>query len=298
MKKYLFFIVFVFLGVFIFIEPLRQLTTLSFDNELYSHFLLVPVVSIYFLLVDRKRIFEFVFPSPGIGAVLAITGLLCYGVALQGKVSLNTNDFLSLCLVGFVTWIIGCFLGAFGKFAFQKGLFSLLFLVFMIPIPSFLLDPTIRFLQVWSAHATHLVFMLSGIPFLRDGMVFEVPGLAIEVAEQCSGIRSSLALLITSVIAGYMFLNSKKRRALLIIAVIPITVIKNAIRITTLTLLSVYVDMAWMTNSWLHSGGGIVFFAFVLVFLLAPLLWLLRRSEKKKEKSAFLSADIPAQIDH
>jgi exosortase len=112
-------------------------------------------------------------------------------------------------------------------------------------------------------------------------MDFEVPGLAIEVAEQCSGIRSSLALLITSIIAGYMILETKKRRIILAISVIPITVIKNAIRITTLTLLSVYVDMAWMTSSWLHRGGGIVFFMIVLVLFLIPTLLLLRRSEKK-----------------
>lgn len=267
-------------GIVVFVDPLVKLAALSFESELYSHFLLVPAVSLYFLFAERERIFQIVRYAPVVGAVLVAIGAVCYWAASQTSSILTRNDFLSLCLSGFVLWLLGCFWGAYGKRAFHAAMFPLFFLIFMIPIPSFILDPTIRFLQVGSAHVTHLAFILVNIPFLRDGMVFELPGLAIEVAEQCSGIRSSLALLITSIIAGYMFLASPKRRFLLVLAVIPITLIKNAIRITTLTLLAVYIDMSWMTSSWLHSGGGIVFFVIVLALFLAPTLWLLRRWEK------------------
>jgi len=62
--------------------------------------------------------------------------------------------------------------------------------------------------------------------------------------------------------------------------VIPITIFNNAVRITTITLLSIYVDVKFLTDSWLHHSGGIVFFAIGLV-LLALVSWALGWRRKK-----------------
>ena len=121
----------------------------------------------------------------------------------------------------------------------------MLFLIFMIPIPFILLDPIIRILQVGSAHAVNGIFHIIGIPYYREGMVFEFTGVTIEVAKQCSGIRSSLAMLVTSVVAGYLILPSGWRRVVLCLTVVPITIFKNAVRITTITLL----PSTWMEDS-------------------------------------------------
>jgi exosortase/archaeosortase family protein len=57
-------------------------------------------------------------------------------------------------------------------------------------------------------------------------------------------------------------------------------IVKNGIRIATLTLLAMYVDPGFLTGR-LHHQGGIVFFL-VGLLLLAPLLWLLQRGESRK----------------
>jgi hypothetical protein len=59
------------------------------------------------------------------------------------------------------------------------------------------------------------------------------------------------------------------------------TVVKNAIRIATLTLLAMHVDIGFLTGR-LHQQGGILFFL-VTVILVAPLLALLRRSETVRD---------------
>ena len=56
-------------------------------------------------------------------------------------------------------------------------------------------------------------------------------------------------------------------------------VLKNGVRIFTLTLLASYVDPGFLYGR-LHREGGVVFFLLGLL-LLAPLLWVLQRSEKK-----------------
>ena len=274
MQRKILFIISLLLGFGVYFNPLRELVGLSFHNQLYSHFLLIPVVSIFFLVVNRKRIFAEVSYAPAVGLSLIGAGLVSYAAGMIWNQQLSQNDFLFFCMAGFVVWMIGNFIAFYGKMAFQNALFPMLFLIFMIPIPSIILDPIIRILQVGSAHAVDGIFKIIGIPYYREGMVFEFTGVTIEVAKQCSGIRSSLAMLITSVVAGYLILPTGWRRVLLSLAVIPITIFKNAVRITTITLLSIYVDEKFLTDSWLHHSGGIVFFAIGLV-LLALVIWVL-----------------------
>ena len=70
------------------------------------------------------------------------------------------------------------------------------------------------------------------------------------------------------------------------VMVIPMVLVKNAIRITSLTLLAVHFDPAFLTNSPLHRGGGVIFFALALLLLL-PVLVLLRKLEAKRANVSF-----------
>jgi exosortase len=140
------------------------------------------------------------------------------------------------------------------------------------------LDRIVATLQHSTAEVSDLVFRLTGVSYRRTHLVFELSNVAVQVAEQCSGIRSSLSLFILSLITGYLFLRSLSRRLILFIAILPITVIKNAFRIVTITLLANFVDMHFLTSHWIHRSGGIPFFAVALAMFI-PLVWLLRKTE-------------------
>jgi exosortase/archaeosortase family protein len=112
---------------------------------------------------------------------------------------------------------------------------------------------------------------------------FELPHvISITVAQECSGIRSTWVLIITSLLASYLFLRSPWRRALLVAIVVPLGVARNAFRILVLALLCVH-EGPHMIDSPLHHRGGPIFFALSLVPLFA-LLWCLRRGEWKWEQ--------------
>jgi exosortase len=185
-------------------------------------------------------------------------------------------------MLGFVVWTLGAFLSVYGVKAFRDAVFPLMFLAFLIPVPTFILDPFVSLLQAASADSSDLVFRLTGVPFHREGMIFALPNVTIEVAKQCSGIRSSIALVITSVVAGKLFLNRTWPKIALVLAVFPVTVFKNSLRIVTLSLLGAYVDPAFLTGHWLHRSGGIPFFVAGLV-LLAPVLLGLRKIERGRQ---------------
>ncbi len=104
--------------------------------------------------------------------------------------------------------------------------------------------------------------------------------LFIEVAKQCSGIRSSLILFITTLLMGQFALRSAWRKLLLILCVVPILIFKNAARIVALSLLSIYVDRGFL-HGWLHTSGGILFYMLGLAILI-PIVVAFRNSERGK----------------
>ncbi len=146
-----------------------------------------------------------------------------------------------------------------------------------MPPPAFLLDKAIVYLQEASTEATFALFKPTGLPVLKDGFVLTFPTLQIEVAKECSGIRSSLMLLLTGLILAHLFLRSFWSKVIFILFIVPFSVIKNAIRIFTLSMLGMYVDPGFLHGR-LHHEGGIVFFLIALGGLLF-ILWILQRLE-------------------
>jgi exosortase len=258
--------------------PLGTLWSLSQQEEMYSHALAIAPISLGLIYLNRKRIFREVHYCVGLGVVLLVAGMMIYWLSQRPSLNLNQNDYLSLAVFSFVVVLIGGFALFYGTQAFRAALFPLLFLFLMVPIPRFLLEGIVVALQRGSAEVTHALFRLSGVPVFRQGFTFSLAGVTIEVAQECSGIRSSLALVITSLLAGYVFLRSKWRRALLSVFVIPVAIIKNGVRIVTLSLLSVYVNKGFLTGSLHHRYGGAVFSPLALA-VLVPVLWLLQKSE-------------------
>ncbi len=128
-----------------------------------------------------------------------------------------------------------------------------------------------------SAEVANLLFHLSGTPFLRAGAIFQLPDITIEVAQECSGIRSSWVLFMTGILAANLFLKTRWRRFALVAFVIPLGILRNGFRILVIGLLCVNVGPQ-MIHSIIHRRGGPVFFMLSLVpFLLV--LWWLRKGE-------------------
>jgi exosortase len=262
---------------------LRALIELSLRDSTASHLVLVPFVTAALIWIRRESVFRAVrsfgpFEIPTFVVVGALTW-----AGITSWASYGGQDALSASTsVVFVLWVSG-FLLFYGHTAFRSALFPLLFLAFMVPIPTALLGSATQFLKWGSAEAVDGMFALSGMPFHRNGFVFELPKFAIEIADECSGIRSSIGLVLTTLLAADMLLKTGWKKALLVALVIPMVIIKNGIRIVTLSLLGTYVDTSFITGT-LHHEGGIVFFLVALAIMLPILVWL-HRSERAGENA-------------
>ena len=257
-------------------EPLRDLMASASRSEYYSHIVLIPLITGYLIYTRRKELFRNPSPAYGLGGVGLLGGIALYWLGIIQSAKLSENDLVALWVFSAVVFWTGGFILLYGWEAFRKNSFPFLFLVFMIPIPFEVLQKIIYALQVASTEVTDVLFGLSHVPYTRDGFVFHLPGISVEVAEVCSGIRSSLALFITSILAGHFFLDKLWKKVVLAVFVFPVTVFKNGIRIITLSLLGAYVDPKFLTGSFLHHSGGFIFFIPALG-LLGLALFLLRK---------------------
>lgn len=213
------------------------------------------------------------------GIVVMILGVVLHWITTRDSLSWQGDDSLSAAAFAILLIWVGGFLASYGLPAVREAAFPLLFLLLMIPLPEQFLNWTIELLQRGSTEISYLLFNLVGVPALKQGFVISVPGISIEVAAECSGIRSSLALLITCLLAAHLYLRTPWKIAVFILLVLPLSIIKNGIRIVTLTLLSLYVDPRFLTGS-LHRDGGFVFFLLALL-LLFPVFLALERSERR-----------------
>jgi exosortase len=261
---------------------LGALVHLSRADETASHLVLIPFVSLALIYVERDSIFAEAQSAWGLGLALVATGL-----GLSVWAGFAQHDGLSVAVAGLVLSWVGGFLAIYGGKPARSALFPLLFLAFMIPMPGGLLAALTLFLKSSSADVVAVLFTLTGTPHHREGFVFHLPTFVIEVADECSGIRSSIALMLTGLLAGHLYLNSWSRKAILAAAIIPAAILKNGIRIVTLSLLAEHVDPGYLTGE-LHHEGGIVFFLFTLA-LLAPLFLLLQRSDTRRRSGASLA---------
>jgi exosortase len=266
------------------LRPLAAFVSYSLSNDNASHLVLIPVISAWVLFLERDRIFKRLGSDVGMASAMLAAGAALALVAFSAASHWTALNQLSVYILALILiWTAG-FVFLFGRQALRKARFPLVFLLLTIPIPEFILDRLIYVLQKGSAELAAVLFDWSGVPVLRDGFVFHLARVNIEVARECSGIRSSLALLILAILVAHFYLDTFWRQAVLVIAGLFVMILKNGVRIVTLTLLASYVNPDFLYGR-LHRQGGVVFFLLGL-FLLLPLLWLLERSERKLPKQA------------
>jgi len=268
-------------------RPFLRALKLALENDGYTHILLILPLSVAFICADWKQLQPIRRPSVRFGfSILCLAGVIAV-LTLSRTPGMTADLRLTINMLVLVTWWIGSFVLCFGTKVARTVLFPLCFLFWMVPIPFIALNRIVQWLQQGSASATRLLFTTAGVPVTQDGLMLSIPGLTVEVAKECSSIRSSLMLLVTAMVLAQLLLRSSWGKALVIALAVPLSVAKNGLRIFTITMLGTRVDPGFLTGR-LHHDGGIVFFSITLVALFI-LLWILRRAEDRLPPSTALN---------
>lgn len=268
-------------------SELFRLVRFALASDLYSHIPLVPAVTAFLIWQRRK---ETRGPGQRAAALSLSLAVMAAGLLVarhtisRGTAPLAEETAFAIGVGAYLLLLVASGAWFLGAPLLRRAAFPIGFLVFMIPIPASWMSLVEIVLQHGSAAVAHLLFTISGTALFYDNLSFQLPGISLRVAPECSGIHSSLALLMVSLLAGHLFLRSPWKAALLTIAVFPLALLRNGFRIFVIGELCVHRG-PHMIDSPIHRHGGPLFFVLSLIpFVL--FLWLLMRSERTGKLTA------------
>jgi exosortase len=269
-------------SVFIWWRGIAATLKLAIDSDAHTHILLIVPISLalIYMRIREGRVAESSRGWPGL--IFLAMAILLRGITAWDIDRLSTSAGLSVSILGLVLWWIGSVIFCLGGQFTRSLAFPLCFLFLVVPLPERAVNWVTESLQDQSAIGSELLFRAARVPVEREGLVLSIPTLDIEVARECSSIRSSTMLVVATLVLANLFLRSWWRQLLLAIISIPLGVAKNAIRIFTIIELGTRVDPGYL-NGRLHHHGGVVFFGLALI-VVAVLLWLLRIGEMRTNR--------------
>ena len=265
-------------------KPLYGLARFAFSSELYSYVLLIPLMSAYLAWLEPLTPSDSGKDARRSAVALGAAGLVTiavFGMLLARGVHLEPDDSFALTTLSFVLLFYGVFAWFHTGNTIRIYLFPLGILVLLVPLPMVIRNSIEAMLQHWSALAAVGMLDLAGTPVFNTGNTLQLSDINLLVAPECSGIHSSIALFITSLVAGHLFLRSKWKRTLLAAAVIPLGVLRNGFRIFTIGELCIHIGPE-MIDSKIHRKGGPVFFVLSLVPFLLLLFFLIKSERRSK----------------
>ena len=283
-QKWLMYLAWIVLCALVFWKPVSALFHLAEQDETASHIILIPFIAAWLIYTERKPLRLRDSLDLRAALLFSVPALLLTLLILRCA-SCWPKERLSGFILALILFLVAGFIAILGKAAAKSSWFAFAILLFAIPLPESLLNKTIYWLQSGSAAVAEMLFNLSGVPVLRQGFYFYLPEVSIEVAQECSGIRSSIALLILALLVAHFAFRPFWKKAVFVLAGLAMMLIKNGVRIATLTLLANYVNRNFLYGK-LHHQGGVVFFVIGLALLL-PVYWLLRRGEKAMGTSLY-----------
>jgi len=249
------------------------------DDRL-SHVLALPIVGLILLWLDGEdgyQIADHWQVGAGVLAACAVLAGLRGGRLFEGDQGAIIQFFV------FLVALCCGFACLYGWETFARQRFAFFVFALSTPPPEWALQWFETFLQTQSANAAEPLFRFIGISYLRHDTVFSLPGMVIEVARECSGVRSAIAILAATVLGSRLAIQSPIGRVLLCASAIPIAIAKNAVRIALLAGCGLWISPDILRGP-LHKYGGPVF-SVVAVLLFVPLVvglqWVERRWQER-----------------
>ncbi|MBN8767657.1 MAG: exosortase B [Thiobacillus sp.] len=235
------------------------------NSEEQAHGPIVLIVTLFLIWQQRALFLADVGTPPtrgqtAIGWTLLVIGLLVYALG-------RSQDILIFEIGSQIPVILGVLLITLGAKAARALWFALLFLVFMIPLPGFIVDAATGPLKQYISIIAEQVLYAAGYPIARSGVMLTVGPYQLLVADACSGLHSMFSLSAMGLLYLYLMQRSSVTRNLIIMAaILPIAFVANVVRVMVLVLVTYHLgDEAG--QGFLHGFAGIMLFIIGLLFL-------------------------------
>ena len=252
--------------VLIYADILTDLYHSWLEDPNYSHGLLVPLISVYFIWQKKDKLKQIPVIPSNTGLFLIVFALIVLIVGVAAQEFFTKRSSMVFLLTGIIVFLLGWQW-------LKELLLPVGFLFFMIPLPYIVYDAMAFPLKLFVAKFSVICLKLMGVVVWREGNIIMFPQTTLEVADACSGLRSLMSLLALGV--ALAFLTQKKKGAMLILVIltIPIAIVTNMIRVIGTGFLAQYYGAA-AAEGFFHefAGMGVFVLAMVMLFMSSGLL--------------------------
>jgi len=199
----------------------------------WSQGMLLPPLAFYIAWTQRSHILGCAATPDRRGLLLTACACITY---VLGRLA---SEFF-LTRFSFVVLLAGLVWTFWGLGRLRRLLLPLLLLASMVPLPSVLYNSLAGPLQLLASEGATRIAQSVGVSVFRDGNIIQLAGVTLGVAEACSGLNALSALIVGSLLLGYLFCSGWIARIALIILSVPLAIGVNVIRVAGTAILADY----------------------------------------------------------
>lgn len=151
-----------------------------------------------------------------------------------------------------------------GPQAMRRLWFPMVYLAFLIIPPGSLIIDLTQPLKIWISRSAVELLHLFGYPVAHTGAIIQVGQYQLLVATACAGLMSIFSLTAIGLLYVHLNWNSNLRRAaILLLAIVPLAVFANFVRVILLVLLTYHAGSK-VAQGIMHDAAGLITFAVAL----------------------------------
>lgn len=275
-------------GIAAFHSGLRFMVATWDQVEEYSYGYFIPVISAFLIWQKSDQLRKFNLRG-------SWTGLLLVWIALGLGALGDLSAVRLFSQYGFIIALLGLSVCVIGWRGTRIIAVPLAILLFMIPLPQFLLRELSQQLQLLSSELGVGVIRLLGISVFLEGNVIDLGGYKLQVVEACSGLRYLFPLMVLGFLAAYFFQGAWWKRAVIVLSTIPLTIVINSLRIGVIGATVEYWGSS-MAEGLLHDFEGWFMFMICVVLLIGEMSLLARLGHHPQPLHAVFGLEAPEAI--
>ena len=233
------------------------------EKDEYSHGYMIPLVALYLVWQKQEKLVEVINKGSWLGAAMVLAGLVLF---LMGEL----GSLYVLIQYGFLLALYGLVMATLGWRGTRVIWAALAYLIFMIPLPSFIYANLSSQLQLISSEFGVFFIRLFDISVFLEGNVIDLGVYQLQVVEACSGLRYLFPLMSFGFLIAYIYKGPAWQKVFLFLSTIPITVLMNSFRIGVIGVTVDYWGIE-MAEGFLHDFEGWVIFMGCLGVLVAEM---------------------------